>query len=328
MGAGMVQTRTPFQTSLQVLERRSLAKVEQEVLRMATLLGDDAFYGWGSGKNHVEGGTIYLANALIHIYRNAVVVSEPVQDMPEAWIFTHTWLDLESQTSTTRQFIQSKREEIPGSMDKYRKEQIRFGKGQSKAIRNIILNNIPQYLVTKAIETAKNGARSKMQKYIEDKGIAKGQEFVVASLAKVGVKEEHILAKMGKAKIEGLDIDDLVGLSADFRAIDTGNANASELFDLSKPASSAGIDIKDKLKAKVDGAATTPPAAGKKLDPEVKIGDGIQVRLGAKPFTWFVTDGVSEYLVSQSDGAYICNCKPRCTDCAHVAAAQRFAAQA
>ena len=105
MGAGMVQTRTPFQTSLQVLERRSLAKVEQEILRMATLLGDDAFYGWGSGKNHVEGGTIYLANALIHIYRNAVVVSEPVQDMPEAWIFTHTWLDLESQTSTTRQFI-------------------------------------------------------------------------------------------------------------------------------------------------------------------------------------------------------------------------------
>jgi hypothetical protein len=64
------------------------------------------------------------------------------------------------------------------------------------------------------------------------------------------------------------------------------------------------------------------------LDPEVKIGDGIQVRLGAKPFTWFVNDGVSEYLVSQSDGAYMWNCKPRCTDCAHVAAAQRFAAQA
>jgi hypothetical protein len=28
------------------------------------------------------------------------------------------------------------------------------------------------------------------------------------------------------------------------------------------------------------------------------MGDGIQVRLGAKPFTWFVNDGVSEYIVT------------------------------
>jgi hypothetical protein len=53
-------------------------------------------------------------------------------------------------------------------------------------------------------------------------------------------------------------------------------------------------------------AATIEPS-----EPVVKTLDGIQVRIGAKPFTWFVNDGVREYLVSQTDGA----------------AAQRFATQ-
>jgi hypothetical protein len=49
--------------------------------------------------------------------------------------------------------------------------------------------------------------------------------------------------------------------------------------------------------------------------------------MGAKPFTWFVNDGVGEYLISESNSVYTCNCKPKCTDCAHVISVQHFAAQ-
>jgi hypothetical protein len=39
-------------------------------------------------------------------------------------------------------------------MDKERKNAIRFGRGQSKNIRNVILHSMPKWLVNKAIEHA------------------------------------------------------------------------------------------------------------------------------------------------------------------------------
>jgi hypothetical protein len=153
--------------------------------------------------------------------------------------------------------------------------------------------------------------------------LAAAQLYTVQQLARYGVKEEHILEKMGKAEIKGLDIDDLVKLSADFKSIDSGQEHAATLFAMQETPVKL-VDLKDKLKAKVAGQST-PEATIEPSDVQVKSGDGIHVRLGAKPFTWFANDGVREYLASQTDGVYQCNCKPRCTDCAHVVATQRVA---
>jgi hypothetical protein len=123
--------------------------------------------------------------------------------------------------------------------------------------------------------------------------------------------------------MKGLDVDDLVKLSADFKSIDSGQEHAATLFPIQE-APTKLVDLKDKLKAKVEGQ-TTPGATIESPDPEVKTGEYTQVRVGAKPFTWFANDGVREYLVSQTDGVYTCNCKPRCSDCAHAVAVQRHA---
>jgi hypothetical protein len=228
---------------------------------------------------------------------------------------------------------------VPGNMDMYRKAQANFGKGQSKNIRNVILHSMPKWLVNKVIEEAKNGARDRLQKYIDKNGLAAAQTYALEQLKRYGVTEAQVLEKMGKAEVKGLDLDDLVMLKADLVAIEGGEEYASTLFP-SAVAEAKIVDLKDKLrsslspegarqssaereqlKAKVDAATTTPAPAHQTLDPEV------QVRIGAKPFTWFATDGSSEYLVSQANGVYTCNCKPKCTDCAHVVATQRFATQ-
>jgi hypothetical protein len=99
---GMIQTRTPFVTSMQVKQPRDMAIVERKVLRDAALLGDDAFYGWGAGKGRVEGGSIKLAMAMLGIYGNAAVVAEPVQETPEAFYFTHWFVDLETNIATPK----------------------------------------------------------------------------------------------------------------------------------------------------------------------------------------------------------------------------------
>jgi hypothetical protein len=323
MGTGMVKARTGYITSVQNLKPREMDKIERRILKEAALLGEEAFYSWGAGKGRVEGGSIDLAMMMIHAYGNATVVPDQVQETPEAWIFMHVFVDHETTVATPRQWRESKLSVVEGTMDKERKNAIRFGRGQSKNIRNVILHSMPKWLVNKAIEHAKQGARDKLERFIKDKGLAAAQLYTVQQLARYGVKEEHILEKMGKAEIKGLDIDDLVKLSADFKSIDSGQVHAATLFPIQE-SSVKLVDLKDKLKAQVAGQAP-PEATIVTSDPEVKSGDGIQVRIGAKPFTWFVNDGVREVLVTYVDGIYTCNCKPRCTDCAHGTAVQRFA---
>jgi hypothetical protein len=237
-----------------------------------------------------------------------------------------TRVQIEHGASIPRQFMQSKREPVPGNMDMYRKAQANFGKGQSKNIRNVILHSMPKWLVNKVIEEAKKGACDRLAKYIEKNGLAAAQSYAVAQLKRYGVTEAQVLEKMGKAELKGLDIDDLVMLKSDLVAIEGGEEYASTLFP-SLVTEAKIVDLKDKLKAKVDAAATTPAPDAKTSDSGVQAGDGIQVRTGAKPFTWFANDGVSEHLVSESNGVYSCNCKPKCTDCAHVVATQRVATQ-
>jgi hypothetical protein len=115
-------------------------------------------------------------------------------------------------------------------------------------------------------------------------------------------------------------------LKSDLVAIEGGEEYASTLFP-SQVSEAKIVDLKDKLKAKVDAAATPPAPSTTHVDHEVNVGPAIQVRTGAKPFTWFANDGVREVLVSQADGIYMCNCKPRCTDCAHIVAVQHIAVQ-
>jgi hypothetical protein len=137
-------------------------------------------------------------------YGNGLVVGDPVTTTAEAWYFTHHFVDLESMTSKTRQFFQSKREDVGMRTDQLRANQIRFNKGQSKAIRNCILQAMPRTLVLQALQAAKKGVSAKMEAFIKAKGLAAAQNYTVNQLKTVGVDETAILAKVGKDKVAEL----------------------------------------------------------------------------------------------------------------------------
>jgi hypothetical protein len=245
--------------------------------------------------------------------------ASPVRETAEDWYFTHHFVDLETMISRSRQFMQSKREDVGMKSDPIRANQIRFNKGQSKSIRNVILNSAHRALVLKAIEAAKKGPSAKMDAFIKAKGLAAAQQYTVAQLVRVGVDEAAIL-KAGKAKVAELDAADLVSLAGDFKAIENGDANANELFELkeAKPAA-APADLKSKLKATVEASAP---------EPGPKAGSQLQVRAGTMPFTYYVSDGVKEHLVGLDGDRTSCNCgaAPKGGGCAHTAAAEQFAA--
>jgi hypothetical protein len=97
--------------------------------------------------------------------------ASPVHETAEGWYFTHHFVDLESMTSKTRQYFQSKREDVGMRVDSFRANQIRFNKGQSKAIRNCIIHAMPRDRVLQAIAAAKRGVSAKLEAFIKSKGL-------------------------------------------------------------------------------------------------------------------------------------------------------------
>jgi hypothetical protein len=232
-------------------------------------------------------------------HSNGLVVGEAIQETAEGWYYTHHFIDLETMTSKTRQYFQSKREDVGGRIDPIRANQIRFNKGQSKAIRNCIIQAMPRTLVLQALQAAKKGVSAKMEAFIKVKGMAAAQTCTLNQLKSVGVDEAAILAKAGKEKLADLVLEDLVMLAADYKAIENGDAHASELFELKEAKPAAANDLKSKLKAQVESA----PKA------ETKTEGWIDVKPGKQWFTYYMTDVSGDHLTHVDGNKHSCNCE-------------------
>ncbi len=268
--APIQKIETRYATAIQVQKPRSLPDVSRRLCEEAALSGDAFFYGWGAGQDKIEGPTVKLANAAVRCYGNCAIDMAPVQETHDAWIFTAIFIDLETGFTMPRQFRQSKTWTVHGRHDAARKEDIRFQIGQSKAIRNLVLNALPSGLIDRAMETAKNNARAKLTAHIEridkEKGAGKGLvtsvDWVIKCLAKVGVKEETILSKLDIASRTAIDVDRLLILHADLGAIEGGEVRAEELYPPAKPE-----EMADKMADRM-GKKEDEPAKEEKKSPK------------------------------------------------------------
>lgn len=219
-----------YATAIGVQRPRQIPDVIRRLVEEAALGGTDFFYGWGSGKDHIEGPSKELAQAAARCWGNCAVELAPVQETADAWFFTAYFIDLETGFTLARQFRQSKTSIVYGKFDEERKTDIRFQIGQSKATRNVLLNALPTSLINQAMEKAKAGVREQITKYIKANGIVSAIEAIIKALKKHGVTEAQILQKFDYANIEALNVDDIVILRGDLHAIDSGQEWASNLF--------------------------------------------------------------------------------------------------
>lgn len=229
-GAAMQQVGNRYATSVAVQKPRSMPIIERNVLYEADKLGETGFYGWGEGKDAVGGATVKLAMMIARNWGNVAIDLQPVQDLGDSWIFTASFVDLETGFNLTRQFRQSKKWVVYGKHDEARKEDIRFQIGQSKAVRNVILNAVPEWLVDRALDKCRDGVREKMEKWIADKGLAEVQRTCVRALARMKVPESRILATYGRNAIAALTVEDLIGLRAAAAALESGAESLETLF--------------------------------------------------------------------------------------------------
>lgn len=279
-GMSVQRTTTSYAQALAVQKPRKLANVKHAVEEEAMLAGESFYYGWGAGKDRIEGPSIKLANALVRLWGNCAIELLPIQDLADSWVFTAVFVDLETGFTLPRQFRQSKRWQVFGKHDEARKDDIRFQIGQSKAIRNVVLNAMPAGLVDLAMDAAKSGVRAKIEEYIKKNSIAAAQDLMLKELAKLGVPEERVLVRLGIADRKAIGVEELVTLSGDKRAIRDGEARPEELFPEAGAGAGGTENLHDRLKAAKDKKggkdkdkdkkAEEPPAEDKKAGEEPK----------------------------------------------------------
>lgn len=225
------QMQTTYATAVSVQRPRELSEVQKRCLQEAALAGESLYYGWGAGGDRIEGPSIKCAMIALRNWGNAALEMQPIQETPSAYIMTAAVVDLETGTTIMRQFRQAKTWRVFGKHDEARKDDIRFQIGQSKAQRNVILNFLPEWLIEKMIETAKEGVRAKIEKYIESKGIEAARQLVMKSLAKHSVSLDRIEERVG-TKYGGWDVEILVILKGNIKALDDGAESPEVLFPI------------------------------------------------------------------------------------------------
>lgn len=169
----------------------------------------------------VQGPTIKLANTIARYYGNALVQVRSY-DSGSHWVFVARMTDLESGSSMERAFQQRKGQNT-GMKDRARAEDIIFQIGQSKAIRNVVVNFL-QDLVDFALDECENEVYNRAKANPE-----KAMEFIRGACAELGV-ELRLVERMRGRKLDRMKPGDLAQTYMELTAIRDGVISWQDLY--------------------------------------------------------------------------------------------------
>ena len=229
-GGAMVQSKAGFHTAVRVQKPRDLDDVVTAVEKEAGYAADNFYYSWmvkdkrSGTKKPIIGGTIGCAMAIARNWQNCVITMD-VQDFPGYWIFTPSFVDLETGFTITRSFKKSKPRSAVGDYDNERYEDMMFQKGQSQAIRNVIFAGVPSWLKNKAVAKAQEASKAGINK----DGLDKARNKAVDWLTTQGVTKEQIKAVFDKP-LADFSLDDVQMLRNLCQQIMNGDTTLEEAF--------------------------------------------------------------------------------------------------
>jgi hypothetical protein len=206
---------------------RDEARVMQKIAALAAANSEAYLYRFpvkkqGGGVDHIEGGTIKLANDLARIYGNCSIKTREL-DVGDAWVFYVQFVDFESGFTMERSFRQRKGQSSMRTRDADRQLDIAYQIGQSKAIRNVVLNSL-QSLADFAVEHARNSLVEKIGKDLNG-----WRTRTVEGIAKMPVdliRAERVIGKSAKDWLA----PDVARIIAMMRSVADGMASVEETF--------------------------------------------------------------------------------------------------
>ncbi|MCT7633889.1 hypothetical protein N5U36_00385 [Aliarcobacter butzleri] len=222
---GAIQTKTSYTTAMQIIKPRNLAVVQERVLQEASIAGDEFYYSWSQGGSIIEGLTVGGAIAISRNMGNCAVPTT-VEETKEAYFFTSTFIDLETGFNLQRSFRQNKvSPKNKNGKEIYSGERgadIIFQIGQSKSIRNVILNAVPNWLAKKVLEKAKENISQKL----ENMGAEKARAYIEKKANALKIDIATIEASFGQK----WDTVKMVQISGALRAVEDGYSTIKDAF--------------------------------------------------------------------------------------------------
>jgi hypothetical protein len=223
-GKTIMKAGTPFVTAISVQKPRNLDLIVKAIDREAEYAGDSFYYAWKDKKgNRIEGPSIGLANSLAREWTNCGVTVD-FQETAEVFIITPRFIDIEKGFQCERVFRQRKNV-VQGNFDPDRKLDMALQIGQSKAIRNVVVNAVPRWLVERGIQKAKEA----VIKQIDPNKLEEYKTQVVSYFKTKGVTAEQLIYKAGKPMAEWTTRD-IADFKGDKTALENGEATIAELF--------------------------------------------------------------------------------------------------
>ena len=285
-GAQMVLARAQIDSS--IATAKSFPRDEGESLRKLTKLctSDEdvaaaCFYVFDRGGKRIEGPSVRFTELLASTWKNLQVGARIVD------------IDLEAGRAVVEAVCQDLennvlgRAELPVRLTKGKGKdrkvydddmvQVALAAGMAKARRNAVLQVVPFALIKPALRAARDVTLGNAQALGDRRAAA------LQYLAKAGIPEARVLARLGRKAVADVDQEDLLTLKSEIARIKDGEIEAASAF----PPVVAGAEtarakaVTEKLtqapgtkgpaeKAPAPAAATQPAEPAKKKAPEPK----------------------------------------------------------
>ena len=219
-----------------VAVQRDEARVMQKLSVNAAMAGDDWFYRFpvkrkDGGQDWIEGPSIKLANEVARVFGNNATEVREV-DVGDAWVFYSRFTDIETGFSMERAYRQRKSQTSMRTKDYERQQDIAYQIGQSKAIRNVIVNSL-QIFADFAFREAQNSLVDKIGKDVEG-----WRKRTVQGISKIPVELSRVERVVGRPVKDWL-APDIAQVIAMMKSIADGMATADETFPAPAPADPA-----------------------------------------------------------------------------------------
>ena len=206
---------------------RDEARILQKLATLAAAAGTDWFYRFpvrkkDGGQDWIEGPSIKLANDIARIFGNNINEVREL-DVGDAWIFYARFTDIETGFSMERAYRQRKSQGSIKSRDAERQLDIAYQIGQSKAIRNCIVNSLQIY-ADYAFEHARNSLVDKI-----GKDLPNWKQRTIEGIQRVPVELNRVERVIGRSAKDWL-APHVAQVIACLKSIADGMATAEEVF--------------------------------------------------------------------------------------------------
>lgn len=242
----LIQVQGREVTARKVALPRKMDRILQEIKAYCASFGDIYYYSWEANdrknkrKSLIEGGTIKLANMLVSVYGNCATDCD-VHETQTHWVFKAWFIDYEKGTATPRLFQQRKSQDT-GMRDADRQADIIFQIGQSKAIRNAVLNALAS-LTDFALEESKNAL---LEKFKDKNNVEKAHAFIDKVMDHHQIALVRVEAVVGRKRAQWT-VQNLARVYAEMRGIHEGMTIADAVYPSEQDAAlvQAEKDAKD-----------------------------------------------------------------------------------